>query len=163
MLLSLFHKSDWKPIWPYSYALQGQSQLIKWSFNVLCLFENAALKINSQKRLFVDDHSKLLLWPGSRWLPWASSHHSLQESKNQIKWQNISFYLLNNFMHNMCSVLMEVWFKDQLVVIRFYSLVTVLNPILGTWQIEAVLLIPHYIMQLFWFFLENICAVFQPV
>lgn len=107
-------------------------------FNVSCLFENAALEINSQKWLFVGDRSKPLLWPGSRWLPWASSHHSLQESENQIKQQKISFYLPTHFIRNMCSVLMEVWFKDQLVVIRFYSLVTVLNPILGTWQIAAV-------------------------
>lgn len=54
-------------------------RLINLSMSVGVLYEN------SQKWLFVDGRSKLLLWPGSRWLPLASSHRSLQQREKQVR------------------------------------------------------------------------------
>ena len=68
------HKKRFQWVTEWSYDFASHSCLSK---------PDAASEVNSQKWLFVDDRSKPLLWPGSRWLPLVFSHHSLQKSREK--------------------------------------------------------------------------------
>lgn len=78
----LFYLENNKQLWGSDWILPVNTELKLQMLQVSCLLNpHSAPQRNSQKWQFVDDRSKPLLWPESRWLPLVSSHHSLQEKQ----------------------------------------------------------------------------------